>query len=192
MNIVHDDEESKQMPKTLPNIREDILQTTREMILQDGYEKLNIRDIARNCGIATGTFYNYFRSKQEIISSLLASDWEKMYRFVQRHMKTDKPVLDQLEDVFNDLKHMMHNVHEIWAGGFPDDLESGTMNKLQEIKADLRKQFTDCIRLIIEGHTPKEKEAFASDLIARVFFSYAYEDEAGFESLRDVLEKLLV
>lgn len=129
------------MPKTLSNVKEDIMQTTRDMIIESGYNRLNIRDIASRCGIATGTLYNYFGSKQEIISAILASDWDKMERFVKRKLNPEHDMISQLEEVFGGLKQMMHSVHRIWAEGFPDDLEEGTMDRLKDIKRKLRADF---------------------------------------------------
>lgn len=179
------------MPKTLSNVKEDILQVSRDMIMESGYSKLSIRDIASRCGIATGTFYNYFGSKQEIISAILASDWEKMERFMQRRLNPGHDMLSQLEEVFTGLKQMMFNVHRIWAEGFPDDLEAGTMNRLQEVKHKLRADFGETIRQIIAGNVSENKEDFLADFIARMFFSYAYEADSKFEQVRGIIEKIL-
>ena len=119
------------MPKTLPNIKEEILETTRRMVLEKGYNKISIRDIAKECGIATGTFYNYFRSKQAIVSATLAEDWAMMTQMIKMRTKVDMPPVKQLETVFFELKHMMNQVHQLWAEGLPDNFESETMNKMQ-------------------------------------------------------------
>ncbi|MEG0541506.1 MAG: TetR/AcrR family transcriptional regulator [Angelakisella sp.] len=37
------------------------------LIGEKGIEKLTIRDICREVGIATGTFYNYYKSKNELV-----------------------------------------------------------------------------------------------------------------------------
>ncbi len=179
------------MPKNLVNIKAEIIQTTRKMILEKGYENLNIRDIAKRCGIATGTFYNYFRSKQEIVSSLLDADWKAFRLSILRQTNTDQPPMGQLELMYVNLKEMIADIHSIWAAGFPEDLESGTMSKLQRIKKDLRAEFSQHITEVIRGHVEAEQEAFIADFIARVFFSYAYEAQTGFDALRPVLEKIL-
>lgn len=38
---------------------------------ESGYEACTIRDIVRASGLAAGTFYNYFESKEEILESML-------------------------------------------------------------------------------------------------------------------------
>jgi AcrR family transcriptional regulator len=161
------------------------------MILESGYDKLNIRDIAKKCGIATGTFYNYFRSKQEIISSLFDSDWKALQQYIRSERNRDKLPVDQLEDLFVGLKKMITDVHSIWAAGFPDEFEAGTLDKVMAIKADLRKEFSLYIRDIIKGHVEEEQEDFIAGFITRVLFSYAYQHDSGFEQLRLVLSKII-
>jgi hypothetical protein len=59
---------------------------------------------------------------------------------------------ERLKILFGDLKQMLQSVHQIWRAGFPDDLESGTLNKLQIIKQHLREDFAQHIGSIITGH----------------------------------------
>lgn len=179
------------MPKNLANIETEIIQVTRKMILENGYEKLNIRDIAKRCGIATGTFYNYFRSKQAIVSSLLDADWKAFRQSMLMDTDASQPFMVQLEAVFTNLKWMTGDVHSIWAAGFPEDLESGTRSKLRRIRVDLHIEFARHIGGIIRGHVEAEQEEFLADFITRVFFSYAYDQTSQFEKLRPVLEKIL-
>ncbi len=181
------------MPKILPdNLKEQILATTRCLVLEQGYNNISIRDIAKACGIASGTFYNYFRSKQAVLSALLADDWSRMRGALSTSAESsEEPVINQLEPVFTNLKAMMLNVHELWAMGFPDDFASEAMNKLSHIKRQLRIDLTQTIRQIIHGHTPPERETFISDFLARMFFSYAYEKDSRFENLWHVIERII-
>lgn len=52
--------------------RHAILTAARECFRDQGYDNTTIRDIVRSTGLAAGTFYNYFSSKQDIFSALLA------------------------------------------------------------------------------------------------------------------------
>jgi len=180
------------MPKLLPdNIKEEILATTRRMVIEHGYNKVSIRDIARECGIATGTFYNYFRSKQEILSALLAGDWDRMQKYITSlPADSSLPPINQLEVIFHSLKDMMRAVHQLWALGFPDDFMSESMNRMAHIKRQLRTDMANTVARIIHGHVDSAKEAFIAEFIARIFFSYAYEESSRFEDLRFVLEKV--
>ena len=53
-----------------PNRREDILKAAREVFKQRGYEKAHVAEIAQLAGMAKGTVYLYFESKQAILDAL--------------------------------------------------------------------------------------------------------------------------
>ena len=50
--------------------RQSILDAAREVFGELGYETATVRDIIRRAGLAAGTFYNYFRSKEEVFAAL--------------------------------------------------------------------------------------------------------------------------
>src|SRR5262249_45547626 len=47
-----------------------ILAAARKVFAQLGYEAATVRDIIRGTDLASGTFYNYFRSKEEVFEAL--------------------------------------------------------------------------------------------------------------------------
>jgi AcrR family transcriptional regulator len=50
--------------------RQAILDAARGVFGDLGYETATVRDIIRRTGLAAGTFYNYFRSKEEVFAAL--------------------------------------------------------------------------------------------------------------------------
>src|SRR5215831_9808283 len=50
--------------------RQAILDAAREVFGELGYEVATVRDIIRRTGLAAGTFYNYYRSKEEVFTAL--------------------------------------------------------------------------------------------------------------------------
>ncbi len=59
--------------------REDILINAREIISRDSLGALSIRSLAKKCGIATGSMYNYFPSKNEMILEVVLSVWDELF-----------------------------------------------------------------------------------------------------------------
>jgi AcrR family transcriptional regulator len=53
-----------------PNRREDILKAARAMFKHSGYEKARVAEIAQRAGVAKGTVYLYFESKQAMLDAL--------------------------------------------------------------------------------------------------------------------------
>jgi AcrR family transcriptional regulator len=48
-----------------------ILRAARTVFAELGFESTTVRDIVRPTGLASGTFYNYFRTKEEVFEALL-------------------------------------------------------------------------------------------------------------------------
>ena len=64
------------MPKICSNAKENILRIAKKIIANEGYEKLTIRDVAKQTGYGVGTIYNYFPNKLAIVASLFLEEWE--------------------------------------------------------------------------------------------------------------------
>lgn len=61
--------------------RSAILDAARKCFLQHGYESVTIRDVIRQTGLASGTFYNYFQEKAELLQALIEG---QMHLLTQR------------------------------------------------------------------------------------------------------------
>lgn len=51
--------------------RNAILEAARRCFTRQGLAAVSVRDIIRETGLATGTFYNYFNDKEEVFSALM-------------------------------------------------------------------------------------------------------------------------
>lgn len=63
--------------------RQAILAAAREVFSELGYDVATVRDIIRRTGLASGTFYNYFRSREEVFEAL-ADDGAARFRPILR------------------------------------------------------------------------------------------------------------
>ncbi|WP_242855580.1 TetR/AcrR family transcriptional regulator [Ruminiclostridium josui] len=76
MNIVHI--KGDYVPKIIENIKENLILEGRKTLIEKSYKELNIRDIAKTCGIGIGTFYNYFENKEKFVHEIFMDDWRKI------------------------------------------------------------------------------------------------------------------
>ena len=53
--------------------RKKLIETTDQLIREKGYESISVEDITQASGVAKGTFYNYFKKKEDIIQALTQS-----------------------------------------------------------------------------------------------------------------------
>jgi AcrR family transcriptional regulator len=64
--------------------RQAILDAAREVFSELGYEAATVRDIIRRTGLAAGTFYNYFRAKEEVHAALAAEGARRFAPILKR------------------------------------------------------------------------------------------------------------
>ena len=76
------------MPKIIDNVREELLKEAKKQLIENGYSHTTIRSVARGCGIAIGTVYNYFPSKDMLIATFMMEDWNTAFSSVERVEKT--------------------------------------------------------------------------------------------------------
>ena len=85
------------MPKLLPNVKEDICRTARQMLAEENYADFSIRNVAVRCGIGMGTIYNYFSSKEEIVAEILLADWHVVLRRMDQANRAPGLPMERLE-----------------------------------------------------------------------------------------------
>lgn len=64
--------------------RKAILDAARVVFARIGYEATNIRDIIRETDLASGTFYNYFKSKEDVFEALADDSVQRFRPLLQR------------------------------------------------------------------------------------------------------------
>jgi len=74
--------------------RQAILEAARRVFAKLGYEATNVRDIIRETELAAGTFYNYFKSKEEVFQALASSSAARF----RPHLKDVRAKADNFED----------------------------------------------------------------------------------------------
>ncbi|MEN6418741.1 MAG: TetR/AcrR family transcriptional regulator [Clostridiaceae bacterium] len=84
------------MRKRDETLREQLLAAAREIVSVSGAEALNIRDLAARAGIATGTIYNYFENKDEVLLTLSEEYWKNALSDLKAQLKPGR-FSDQLK-----------------------------------------------------------------------------------------------
>ena len=86
------------MPKIISNLKEELMIKGKEILVNKGYNSLNIRDLAKSCNIGIGTFYNYYQNKDEIVRGIIKTDWEKIVG--ETNMKISNEDIDFKEKMY--------------------------------------------------------------------------------------------
>lgn len=64
------------MPKIIPELREKLLLAARKRLTEDESHDFSTRQLAADCGIAAGTVFNYFPTKESLLACIMLEDWQ--------------------------------------------------------------------------------------------------------------------
>lgn len=78
-------------------IHEALFTAAAEIVGERGYEDTSITLITQRAGVAQGTFYNYFESRQDILDQLLPRLGKEMLSYVGQCSRQGKTVLEREE-----------------------------------------------------------------------------------------------
>lgn len=84
----------------LPAARETIFNAAAQVVGELGYERASIKRITQAAGIAEGTFYLYFESRQSLFDQLLPHFGSDMLAFVARRIAGARDIFDMEERGF--------------------------------------------------------------------------------------------
>src|SRR2546422_4016559 len=80
--------------------RERLLKATVELIWQESYGAVTVDAICERAGVRKGSFYHFFKSKDELVLAALDADWESRRPILDRLFSPSKPPLERLRDYF--------------------------------------------------------------------------------------------
>lgn len=77
-----------------------IVQTAVELAERGGFEAVRLRDVASDAGVALGTLYRRFRSKEDLLIAALAVETENLERRFARRKVMGETELERVMDFF--------------------------------------------------------------------------------------------
>ncbi|WP_461201546.1 TetR/AcrR family transcriptional regulator [Anoxybacillus sp. TBDG-1] len=79
-------------------------QTALQLFQKQGYDETTVLQITSEAGVAKGTFFNYFRTKEEVLQSVFFSHTKRVYEKMKKNKRTNWR--EQIEQLFHELTTM--------------------------------------------------------------------------------------
>ena len=79
-------------------MRAEIIKSAREIIGNEGVDKVSIRKIAAKIEYSPAIIYHYFDNKEEIIEILIAEDYTKIVRSLSSLQSSEKTPIEKLRE----------------------------------------------------------------------------------------------
>jgi len=96
----------EQMRKKDDTLRNTLLEFAREIVNEQGPDALNIRALAKRANVASGTVYNYFESKDEILIAITEEYWRKALAELHNEIQADT-FPEQLREIYTFLQNRL-------------------------------------------------------------------------------------
>lgn len=166
------------MPKIIENLKSELMAEAKRQINERGYKRTTIRSVADGCGIAIGTVYNYFQSKDMLIASFILEDWLLCIREISLKDKSD--TYSYLLFIHTTLK----GFEKKYTCLFNDsDAKASFGASVGDKHILLRSQLSELI-------LPVAKDDFTADFVAEAMLSWSMTD-VDFDELYKIIEKII-
>jgi AcrR family transcriptional regulator len=81
--------------------KNDLYMAAQKVFLEKGYKSTNISDITNEAGMAVGSFYKYFKSKEELFLEIYIQENEKVKNKLIDTIDWNRKAIDVIDDIFN-------------------------------------------------------------------------------------------
>ena len=183
--------------------REEIIQAAKKLIIEKGYRKTSVEDITNEVGIAKGSFYTYFKSKDFLMETLLTEKSEErsndldnivqsndtLENLVKRYIKHYLTVTENDAEFILVMTTVMRSI---------DSIGDAVLTKLEKDKKRRKQEFINIIKKHEKGIDIKEEKDYERysllvfGMINSFYINNLFPSENRFQetSLTEVKDKI--
>lgn len=158
------------MRKKDETLRDTLLDIAREIANDTGPESINIRALAKQAGVASGTVYNYFASKDDILLALTEEYWRATLEEMQENVHGGD-FTTQLSQIYSFLQGKIANSGKLLMLSLRNVEPRGQkhmQSMLQVLRLDIIR------RMRMDAHITQE--AWNENLTEEYFADYVYRN----------------
>jgi TetR/AcrR family transcriptional repressor of nem operon len=77
-----------------------LLEAAMDLVWSRSYGAVTVDDICERAGVKKGSFYYFFKSKDELVAAALDAKWDEIRPAYDKIFSASRPALDRLRDAF--------------------------------------------------------------------------------------------
>lgn len=104
------------MPKIIENIRESLVENAEKVLLEEGISAVTVRRISAESGIASGTVYHYFSSKEDILAAVFLKRWIEKKEKICKKVEKAKDFQEAMKLIHEGLMEFALENRPYWQG----------------------------------------------------------------------------
>ncbi len=172
------------MPKIIENVREQLLAVAKRQTMERGYSGTTIRSVASECGLAVGTVYNYFESKDMLIASFMIEDWRGAMEATQHTEGAE--AREVLLGIYSAIKAFAAEYHQLFTDPEAAKVFAAASPERHVL---LREQLADAIMPVCECEDLEERR-FVARFAAESLLTFTMSGES-FERISSAILKVI-
>ena len=171
------------MSHKIENARENLLKNGREALISGGYDNLNIKALAARCGMAVGTFYQYFQNKDALVMRIVYESCELIPEKIGGISSNDWPLKEKLEYVYEQFRAFQKTYVSMRIGvlRLSDEYERLRAELMKDIDASVEQLLRDEIRR--GGLELNADAATAAYLLTHLLFAVGRDADLSFDEI---------
>ncbi|MBI9109018.1 MAG: TetR/AcrR family transcriptional regulator [Spirochaetales bacterium] len=186
------------MSRVIENPRELILKKAEVLLFNEGYSSVNIRRVAKDCGIAVGTIYNYFPGKKELVIEMMVNFWINFFLKINTEINSDKDFYLKLKYIMDELSCILKRFKDVWLKNelysTPDYIASGMQEHNTHI-GKLISMIEEMLKSELEARNREIDNGFTTHSMAKFivinFISMIQMPFMDYDFFEKILKKLI-
>lgn len=176
--------------------RQELLDIAVELFARNGYHQTKVSDIVRQAGVAQGTFYWYFKSKEAIALEIIANGREEIAHVISQGYRTES---GSVVDMVQASQHLLHNLFQfasdhrylmelLLGSGAADEAIRQAANEARiQMEQAFRRNIERAIELdmLPTGIDPAMRAAMLTSLIEGMIARWLFGPQSADSSLAD-------
>ncbi len=141
------------MPDNNHDLRRTILDTSRRMLVNEGFTNLSMRKIATECDCSATSIYLYFKNKDALLHALIEEGFELLFEKLKAVDDSQRPPLDRANTIcreFIDFGLGNPEYYEIMFQLHPRHMERYPVEKFRKARKNI-----DLIMYLLEDGSKK-------------------------------------
>ena len=179
-------ENKKPLTKKATETQQKLLVATIEQVAKHGYHNITVDEIAKACGMSTGSAYRYFKNKKEMLIAAI----EFYYSNIQKFSKTEDTQLAEFNSPQAMIEYVLQQFYQIHKKYYAihEELES-----LRHIDADIREVYEKISWNAVDELIPKCSAKFgtATNLRERLYVAIGILENCAHMQMDDAMCKVL-
>lgn len=98
----------------IAGVKQTILEATKEFASENGIASVDIRSVAKKCGVSVGTVYNHYPDKGALIAAVIEDFWQNAFKDFNFRKLYSLPNVDALEVFYLHLSEYLSTFKTNW------------------------------------------------------------------------------